>query len=121
LKNETAKIPSFQNLFPELNHNEMQSYDFIDSTNELSDKFAFVILHDSQDHPRVELRMKTVEELYQEKGFDVFSLYLEGDTIIEKVFKSIILVNWIALSMSEKYGTEPEDVALIEEFKRRII
>jgi glucose/mannose-6-phosphate isomerase len=118
--NETGKIPSFQNLFPELNHNEMQGFDFVDSNSELARNFAFIMLHDSQDHPRIELRMRTTEDLYQEKGYEVISLYLEGDSIIEKVFKSIILINWIALTTSDIYETEPEAVPLIEEFKKRI-
>jgi glucose/mannose-6-phosphate isomerase len=118
--NETGKVPGFQNLFPELNHNEMQGYDFNEKTAELSSNFSFFILHDSEDHPRIELRMKTVTDLYQEKGFDVTTLYLEGENILEKVFNSVILANWIAVNLARNNGAEPEKVALIEEFKKRI-
>jgi glucose/mannose-6-phosphate isomerase len=118
--NETGKIPAFFNLLPELNHNEMQGYDFNENTKNISDKFAFILLHDSEDHPKIELRMRTLEGLYQEKGFDVTSIHLEGDSVPEKVFNSIILANWIALNIAKNNGAEPEEVPLIEEFKRRI-
>ncbi len=118
--NETGKIPAFQNVIPELNHNEIQSFDYNQIENKKYGKFVFIILHDSEDHPQNELRMRTVEELYQERGFDVISVYLEGDTVIEKVFKSIILSNWIAFYVSELNSSDPEGVPLIEEFKKRI-
>ena len=118
--NETGKIPAFYNLLPELNHNEMQGYDFNDNTKNISDKFSFILLHDSEDHPKIELRMRTLEDLYQEKGFDVTSIHLEGDSVPEKVFNSILLANWIALNIAKNNGAEPEKVALIEEFKKRI-
>ncbi len=118
--NETGKIPSFQNIFPELNHNEMQGYDSQSSKNELPLNFSFIILHDSEDHPQNELRMRTTEDLYQKKGFDVVSLYLEGDSPIEKVFRSIILSNWIAVNIAESNNLNPEAVPMIEEFKKII-
>ena len=122
--NETGKVPAFQNVFPELNHNEMQSFDFSAlDTNENQNKFGnfgFIILHDSEDYPQNELRMKTLETLYQEKGFDVISLYLEGNNPFEKVFKSILLACFIALKLAEAREVDPETVPLIEEFKKRI-
>jgi glucose/mannose-6-phosphate isomerase len=119
--NETGKTPSFYNVFPELNHNEMQSFDFVEKSKELAEKFAFILIHDSEDHPKIELRMRTTEDLYQEKGFEVVSLFLEGETIPEKVFKSFLLVNLIALETALIDEAEPEQVPLIEEFKRRMI
>jgi glucose/mannose-6-phosphate isomerase len=118
--NETGKIPAFHNLFPELNHNEMQGFDFVDSNSKLSENFAFIIVHDSEDHPRIELRMRTVEDMYQEKGYNTTSVFLEGENEMEKVFNSIILSNWIALKLAEIYSTQPQEVPLIEEFKKRI-
>lgn len=118
--NETGKIPAFQNIFPELNHNEMQGYDLHVSEGRLPRNFSFIILHDSEDHPQNELRMRTTEELYQKRGFDVISLYLEGDSPIEKVFRSIILSNWIAIKIAESNNVNPEEVPMIEEFKKII-
>lgn len=121
IMNETAKIPSFCNVFPELNHNEMQSFDSVEINKFLSEESHFIILHDSEDNPKIELRMRVTEELYQEKGYSVTSLFLEGDSELEKIFKSFILVNWIALELSDFYKTNPQEVALIEEFKKRIV
>lgn len=119
--NETGKIPAYFNVFPELNHNEMQSFESVELNKKISENFHFIILHDSEDIPKVELRMKITEELYQEIGYSVTSLFLEGDSELEKIFKSILLANWVALGLANIYKTNPQDVPLIEKFKKRLI
>ena len=42
--NETGKIPSFHNVFPELNHNEMTGFDVKIKTKKLSEKLYFILL-----------------------------------------------------------------------------
>jgi glucose/mannose-6-phosphate isomerase len=120
IMNETGKTPAFQNYFPELNHNEIQSYDNQNMNEKMPMDFAFIILHDSEDHPQNELRMRVTEDLYQKNGFDVISLYLEGDSPAEKIFRSIILSNWIALKIAESNNNNPETVPMIEEFKKLV-
>jgi glucose/mannose-6-phosphate isomerase len=115
--NETGKIPAFYNSFSELNHNEMQGYDFVAENAALSEKFHFIFIHDSVDEERIEKRLKVTEQLYQEKGLPVTSLFLEGDSKIEKIFNSLLLADWTALELAKIYGTEPEKVPLIEKFK----
>jgi len=119
--NETGKTPAFYNVFPELNHNEMQGYDFLDSNKHLSENFHFIFIQDSQDHPRIAKRMEVVEELFQEKGYPVTKIFLEGNSKFEKIFNSLMLADWTALSLAKKYDAEPEQVPFIEEFKKRII
>lgn len=116
--NETAKIESYFNIFPELNHNEMQSFEK-DSQN-IDVSRHFIIIHDSNDEPRIELRMKTTENLYQEQGHTVSSIFLEGESTTEKVFRSVLLANWTAFYIASSRGAEAEQVPLIEEFKKRI-
>jgi glucose/mannose-6-phosphate isomerase len=118
--NETGKIPSFYNVFPELNHNEMQGYDFVDVNQELSKNFHFIFIKDKNEHPRVLKRMEVLEGQFQEKGFSVNTILLTGESRFEQIFQSLILADWTALGLSEIYETEPEQVPLIEEFKKRI-
>lgn len=114
--NETGKTPAFYNLFPELNHNEMQG--FADENN--SDKFHFVFLHDANDNPRIEQRMKVLSTLFEEKGFVVTNLELSGQTSFEKVFTSLLIADWAALEIAKIKGTDPQSVPLIEDFKKRL-
>jgi len=118
--NETGKIPAFFNVFPELNHNEMTGFDIAGGTKDLSKNFRFIFLNDRDDHERIQKRMKVAEKLFEKKGYEVLSLELEGSNILEKIFKSLIIADWAALHSSILYGTDPEQVPMIEEFKRLI-
>jgi len=118
--NETGKIPAFYNVFPELNHNEMTGFDRQNQTKNLSDKFYFVFLKDNDDDFRIQRRMEVLQKLYQDRGLPVIELKLKGNSVFEKIFSSLILVDWAAYYTTGEYGVEPEQVSMVEEFKRLI-
>ncbi|MDP3996275.1 MAG: SIS domain-containing protein [bacterium] len=118
--NETAKIPAFCNMFPELNHNEMTGFDAKGDTGNLSKHFHFVFLNDSADHPQVRKRMKVTEKLYEDRGLPVTTLWLDGAGKYEKTFRSLLIADWTAFELSLIYGTEAEKVPMVEEFKKLI-
>ena len=118
--NETGKIPAFYNTFPELNHNEMTGFDVKDGTRELSEKIHFIFLKDGDDHPRIKKRMEVLEKLYRDRGLPVLALELGGTTRSHKIFSSLILADWTAYHLALKYNVEPEQVPMVEEFKKLI-
>lgn len=110
--NETAKIPAFANVFPELNHNEMISFSGGD--------FHFFFLEDESDHSRVAKRAAVTGEMLGRKGFKVERLDLGGSSSMEKIFNSAVLAHLTAYYLAEAYGVEPEAVSMVEEFKKLI-
>jgi len=118
--NETTKIPAFHNIFPELNHNEMTGFDFISSTKDLSAKFHFIFLKDTHDHPKVLARMDVLKGQYEDRGFLVEVVDMVGQNKFEKIYNTIALADWTVYALAEKYGTDPEQVPMIEEFKKLI-
>lgn len=119
--NETAKIPAFANALPELNHNEMTGFDAISSTKSLSEKFYFIFLKDSKyDHPKVVKRMEILEKLYRARGHRVEVLELSGLNHFHKIFSSLTLADWTAFYLAQDYGVDPEEVPMVEEFKKLI-
>jgi len=118
--NETGKIPSFYNIFPELNHNEMQGFDVAESNKHISERIKFIFIRDDRDHDRISRRMDVCGSQYEERGFDVISTHLSGDHYLTRAFNSLLTADWMALKIAEIYGTEPEEVPMIEEFKDRI-
>ncbi len=118
--NETGKIPAFYNVIPELNHNEMTGFDVQDATKDLSAKFSFIFLKDSEDDSRNIKRMEILQKLYQDRGLSVEVLELQGDNIFIKIFSSLLLADWTAFYTAEQYGLEAEQVPMVEEFKSQI-
>ncbi len=118
--NETGKVPAFYNVIPELNHNEMTGFDLIGTTEGLSRRFHFIFLTDTEDHPQNQKRMQVTRKLYEDRGLPVTELPLEGSSALEKMFNSLLVADWTAVHLSKIYGTEAEQVPMVEEFKRLV-
>ena len=116
--NETGKIPAFCNVFPELNHNEMTGFDAQKASWPLMDGFYFLILRDQEDGPRLLKRMEILEKLYKDRSLPVEVIDLGGRAKFEKIFSALILADWTAYYTAELYGLEPEQVPMVEEFKK---
>jgi glucose/mannose-6-phosphate isomerase len=118
--NETGKIPAFINLFSEINHNEMTGFDVQGSTRELSRNFHFVFLKDVNDNPKIVKRMNITERLYRERGLPVEVVMLSGKDYFHKIFSSLVFADWASYYTALEYGVDPEQVPMVEEFKKLI-
>ncbi len=118
--NETGKIPAFYNIFPELNHNEMTGFDIKDSSRHLSQNFIFFFLTDKNDHPQIKKRMIVLKKLYEDRSLQVEVLRLTGKNKFHKIFSSLVLADWTAYWTARQYNLEPEQVPMVEEFKKLI-
>jgi len=118
--NETGKIPAYNNVFPELNHNEMNSFDVKKSTENLSEKFYFLFLEDPEDGVKIKKRMEVTAKLYQERKLPVEIIKPDGGNKFLKIFNSIAMVDFAAYYTAKNYGLEAEAVPMVEEFKKMI-
>jgi glucose/mannose-6-phosphate isomerase len=118
--NETGKIPAFSNVVPEVNHNEMTGFDVKTRTIPLSRNFRFIFLKDAADDRRIIKRMNIMEKLYRDRGFKTEVVLLQGKSVIAKIFGALILADWTAYHTAKMYGVEPEQVPMVEEFKKMI-
>lgn len=109
--NEHAKTPAFWNFFPELNHNEMIGY-----TNPQG-KFFILMLRDPEDTPKNLNRFKATAELLFEKGIDVETIDLMGDSVFYKTFHSLALGDFTAYALALEYGQDPTPVEMVEKLK----
>jgi glucose/mannose-6-phosphate isomerase len=116
--NETGKIPAFYNIFPELDHNEINAYDHASASRALTDPFHFIFLKDHLDHPRVIKRLEVTKKIYEGRNIPVTEIVLKGDNLLETVFSDIALGDFAAYYTAELYHHDSENVPVIEELKR---
>ena len=64
--------------------------------------------------------MAVLEKLYQDRGLSVFISDLNGESEFFKIFSSLILADWTAYYTALGYGLEPNEVPMVEEFKRLV-
>lgn len=115
---ETSKTPAFCNAFPELNHNEMAGFVSEAASESLPGKFHFIFLKDKNDDQRLQKRAEATAKLYETKGFGIESADLEGSAW-QKIFSSLSLSNWTSFYLAQNRGVDPEDISVIEEFKKQ--
>ena len=113
--NETGKIPAFYNIFPELNHNEIQGYH-----SELSKNICPIFVFDSEDDRRIDKRMIVMKKQLDDMGVKTIRVDIDGDTRQERILNSILLADWVAYFTAIKNGDDPEEVAMIEDFKKEL-
>lgn len=118
--NETGKVPAFYNVVPELNHNEMTGFDSTKKNALLSRRFFIIFLSDDNDDPRIQKRMVVLRRLYGAKGLRCAVVPLKGSNRWMKMFSSLVLADWTAYYTALLYGAEPEQVPMVEEFKKMI-
>ena len=114
--NETAKTIAMANYFPELNHNEIVGLGEVSKKNKLS----VIILRDKKDHPRILKQMRIAKDLIEEEGTKVEFIDMAGETMLERIFSSVVLGFWTAYWLAIEYKIDPTPVKAIEEFKRKL-
>lgn len=119
--NETGKIPAFWNVFSELNHNEMTGWDAVEKSKTISQNFAFIFLRDKEDRQRIIKRMDITEKLLKEKEFETVNVEIAGSSAWHKIFSSLLTADWTAYYLALHYGAEPEQVPMVEEFKKMMV
>ncbi len=118
--NETGKIPAFYNVFPELNHNEMTGFDTGHGAQDRAGRFHVVLLSDDEDHPRIQRRMSVLVGLYEDKGVAVERVDLSDIDTWSKVFRSLLIADWMAIAIAQATGAEDEQVPMVESFKKHL-
>lgn len=113
--NETGKTPAFYNIFPELNHNEIQGY-----ASNLAKNLCPIFIFDKDDDQRINNRMSVMKKQLDEKGIKTISVEIFGDTRQEMVMNGILLADWMSYFLAVKNGVDPEEVAMIEDFKKEL-
>ena len=117
--NETGKIPSFNNVIPELNHNEMNGFGVEETTVKLSDNFYFLFLSDQDDDQKIKKRMEITAKLYTDRNLPSKIIVLEGNKF-QRIINSMVVAEFAAYFTATNYGLETEQVPMIEEFKKML-
>jgi glucose/mannose-6-phosphate isomerase len=112
--NENSKIPAFYNVFPELNHNEMNGFVNINGD------YYIILIKDEEDNPAVQKRMDIFKELIKEKNIDVIEVLIKGNSLLSKIFSGMYLGDWVSYYVALLNETDPTPVKMVEDFKAKM-
>jgi glucose/mannose-6-phosphate isomerase len=115
--NEMAKIPSFCNQFPELNHNETVGWQNLEGVCRQS---HIVVLGEPQMHPRVEKRIRITLDLIRDFVGHTTRVCARGSNITEKLLDLIYFGDYASVYLALTLGQDPTPVARIEDLKKQL-
>ncbi len=117
--NENSKVPSFFNVIPEMNHNEMTGIGETKSR-KLKNILKVIILIDKSDYSRNLKRINIMSEIFKKEGIKVILQEIKGNTFFEKFFSTMLIGDWASYYLAKSQGIDPTPVKLVEEFKKRM-
>lgn len=112
--NENSKIPAFYNIFPELNHNEMNG--FVNVNND----YYIILIKDDDDNLAVQKRMDIFKELVKEKNIEAIELKIKGNSKLSKIFSGMYMADWVSYYLALLHETDPTPVKMVEDFKDKL-
>jgi glucose/mannose-6-phosphate isomerase len=114
--NENAKLPSFANELPELDHNEICGWEGSPGIG----RFSAVFLDDSDHHPRVKARIDLTADLINEQAAASYRVESRGETAIERVVSLVLLGDLVSLYLAVLRGVDPGPVEVLDKLKQAL-
>ena len=115
---ENSKIIAYHNIVPEMNHNEIEGWNLVN--NNKNNNFSVIWLHDRNDHQQINKRMIICKELLENMNIKNYTLEVNGSTFTERLFKLIVLTDWISFYLAIRNNIDPSPVKTISKLKDRL-
>ncbi len=112
--NENTKIHAFCNVFPELDHNEINGFA------NLRANYYVIIFKDDEDYMNLRKQMDATKNLIKKKNVAVTEIALTGSSLLNKIFSAIYIGDWASYFLALKYKIDPTPVNIIEELKKQL-
>lgn len=112
--NETGKNPCFNNVLPEMGHNEIQSFE--------NKKFPFTVLFlvENKSAPQIMNRVRASREILKKRNIKSAIITLHGKNSTERLWNGILLGAWTGLYLAKIGKKDPKETSAITELKKLI-
>lgn len=111
---ENAKNMAFGGFLPEMDHNEINSYQFPASVIENS---HLLFLVDASDNPRTINRIKATHQIINEKWNNAQILESSEEIPLIRIFNLIYLADWTSYYLAILNNQDPTPIPLISQLK----
>jgi len=114
--NENSKYPAFTHFFPELNHNEIMSWE---ADLKIINRLSLIFLYTSLEG-EMKIRVDFMKEKIEDRGIPVFLWKGEGNYPLTKFFSLTYLGDFTSIYLAYLAGKDPFSIGFINELKLRI-
>ncbi len=110
---ENAKNLAFSHYIPEMNHNEINSFEF---PSDLMSRIVVVLLSDANDYLRNKIRIEAMEKILR-KRVKVIKFQREANSFLVRLFDLLYFCDWISFYLAILNGVDPTCIPTITELK----
>jgi len=114
--NENSKVPSFYNVIPQLNHDEISGWE----ENPLSKFFKLIFIRSSDEPPEIKCRIEVTKDVLSNRVGGVLEIHAEGDSILAKMFSVIYVGDLVSIYLAMLRGVNPDVVPLVSRVKGEV-
>ncbi len=114
---ENAKMLSYSNVFPEMNHNEIVGWE---QNPDLLGRIAVVVLHDRDDLPQIRKRIAVTLDLLRPSAAEIMEIYGQEEQLLSRVLGLICLGDWVSFYLAMISGVDPYPIEKINRLKEEL-
>jgi len=111
--NETAKVPAFSSIFPELNHNEIAGFEKATG--------RWIIFWLTDEKYAKDRKIGLLKNILSKRNVKSVDVPLTGKSESEKTWNSVVLSHWVALNLAKMNKVDPRETRIIDELKDRSV
>jgi glucose/mannose-6-phosphate isomerase len=115
--NENSKLSAFQNIFPEMNHNEIVGWE---SFNENQMKIKVINVLDKDYPAQIKKRFQISSEILTQSGVEIINLESGEKSFKVRLMDLIYLCDWITYYTGVLRGFDPAEIRNIDFLKDRL-
>ena len=112
--NENSKILCWHNVFPELNHNELQGW------KEKNSNIAVILFRNDNEYPRTAKRIDISTEIISHYDAATKEVYSKGTSLLERMLYLIHWGDWVSYFIAEMKGIDTMDIRVITYLKNEL-
>ncbi len=109
--NENAKIFALNSTFPELNHNEIETY------SKEKPNFHVIILRDENENIRINKRIALMKGIIKNAKIQISDVVVKGDSALAKVCSAFTLGATVSCELAEMLDVDAFKTELLDKFK----
>lgn len=114
--NENAKVPAWWSVLPELDHNEIVSWETMPEMT--AEYLGIIALTDPTDHDRVAARLAHTRNLTEDAVPWIAEVSSRGTSLLARLVSLTVVGDLVSWMMAENAGVDPVPVVTIENLKR---
>jgi glucose/mannose-6-phosphate isomerase len=113
--NENTKIPSFNEIYPEMNHNGILGWQ---KPNHLTKRFSILLIRDEGESVKIRKRIEFTKMLLRRSCDSITELWSFYPSKMSRMLSIMYILDFASVYLGFLYGNDPGENVVITELKR---